>query len=362
MGLFGLGKTPGLGIDINTDAVKALELLPQGDSYQITRVAELPLPKNLITDDEITDIEQLSKTLQQLRKKTGSSQRDVVAAVSGSQAISKQIAVGNELDDDAIAEKIESEAEALIPFPIAEVRYDFESLGEHPTLTNQQRILVTATRTVSVDSRVEALEQAGFKVKIMDVDSQAILRSCNYLLPHMAPEMLENSLPVLVLDISVTAIHTIVIAQGEVTFSRFQSGGLQPLLKALDEEENGDGEGSEAHREILARLRAGEIDDNTSLVIHDALTNLWSQVNRGIQIYQSSAPKKGFAGVVLVNTGGMLPVLKDFIDQQIDQPVLSLNPFDHFELADSYSHLRAHGPRFVEVLGLALRSFTPWHT
>lgn len=358
MGLFGLGKTPGLGIDINTDAVKALELLPQGDSYQITRVAELPLPKNLITDDEITDIEQLSKTLQQLRKKIGGSQREVVAAVSGSQAISKQIAVGNEMDDEAIAEKIESEAEALIPFPIAEVRYDFESLGEHPTLANQQRILVTATRTVSVDSRVEALEQAGFKVKIMDVDSQAILRSCNYLLPHMAPDMVESTQPVLVLDISITAIQTIVIAQGEVTFTRFQAGGLQPLLKALDEEGNGNGE----YQEILARLRAGEIEDDASLVIQDALTNLWSQVNRGIQIYQSNAPKKGFAGVVLVNTGGMLPMLADFIDQQIDEPVLSLNPFDHFELADSYAHLRAHGPRFVEVLGLALRSFTPWHT
>ncbi len=356
MGLFGLGKTPGLGVDINTDAVKALELLPQGDSYQITRVAELPLPKNLITDDEITDIEQLSKTLQQLRKKTGSSVREVVTAVSGSQAISKQIAVGNELDDDAIAEKIESEAEALIPFPIAEVRYDFESLGEHPTLSGQQRILVTATRTVSVDSRVEALEQAGFKVKIMDVDSQAILRSCNYLLPHLAPEIVENQLPLLVLDISVTAVQTIVMAQGEVIFTRFQTGGLQPLLKALDDNGNGD------YREVLAQLRAGEVGEDSGLVVQDSLTNLWSQVNRGIQIYQSNAPKKGFGGVVLVNTGAMLPMLIDYIDQQIDEPVLSLNPFDHFELADNYSHLRAHGPRFVEVLGLALRSFTPWHT
>lgn len=68
MGLFGLGKKPGLGIDIGTDAIKAVEIVSQGDTYEIVRVAETQLAKNLITDDEITDIEKLSKALKQNKK------------------------------------------------------------------------------------------------------------------------------------------------------------------------------------------------------------------------------------------------------------------------------------------------------
>ena len=235
MGLFGFGKKPGLGIDISSDAVRAIELLPQGAGYTVSRVASVSLPKKLIVDDEITEIDALSKALTQLRKQSGTAVKNVVAAVSGSQAISKQVLMASDLDDEAIAEKIETEAEALIPFPIAEVRYDFESLGEHASMVGQQRVLVTATRTVSVDTRVQALEDAGFKTQVMDVDNQAILRACDHLLPHLAPEIIASPKPVLVLDIGFTAVQIIVIQQGEVIFTRYQSGGLNNLLGAIDD-------------------------------------------------------------------------------------------------------------------------------
>ncbi len=354
MALFGLGKKPGLGIDIATDAVKAVELLANGDSYDVVSIAETSLPKNLITDDEITDIEKLSKMITQVRKKIGST-RVTVAAVSGNQAISKQVPMNLDLDDEAIAEKIESEAEALIPFPINEVRYDFESLGEHPKLPGQQRVLVTATRTVSVDTRVQALEGAGFKVSIMDVDNQAIARACNHLLPHTYPEVLTSKLPYIVLDISQFAMQAIVIADGEVIFNRIQAGGLVPLLSALDEN------GELDHTEILAKLRAGDVDEFPSLVIQDFLSDLWSQVSRSVQMYQSNATEKGFSAMLLTNSGAMLPMLAEAIADYVDYPVHVLNPFDHFILPNKLSHLQSHGPQFVEATGLALRSFATWH-
>ncbi len=356
MGLFGLGKKPGLGIDIGTDAIKAVEIVPQGDTYEITRVAESQLPKNLITDDEITDIDKVARALKQTKKALGTRALDVVSSVSGSQAISKQIAVSLELDDEAIAEKIETEAEALIPYPLAEVRYDFESLGEHPTMPGQQRVLVTATRTMSVDTRVQALEEADFKVRIMDVDNQAILRACDHVMPHLHPDLYDNKLPLLVLDISSAAVQMVVIGGGEVIYTRYQSGGLGALLSALDKD------GEVGHGELFAKLRADETDEFPPLVLQDFLGNMWSQISRGMQIYRSNATKKDFAGIVLVNSGAMLPMIVNMLSDQAEYPVISLNPFEHFPLPSKYEHLEAHGPRFVEALGLALRSFTEWHT
>ena len=356
MGLFGLGKAPGLGVDLSVDTIKALELTAHGESYTISQLAELQLPENLITEDDITDVERLGKQLEKLRKKLGSKTKQVVAAVSGNQAISKQIAVSADLDDEAIAEKIEAEAEALIPFPINEVRYDFESLGPHPSLAGQQRVLVTATRTVTVDTRVEALEQGGFEVKIMDVDTQAILRACNHLLPHLAPDLVDNEQPLLIIDLSVTGLHMMIVEQGEISYTRYQSEGLERLFNGLDEDK------SISHSELFAKFRANELDGFPELFIADYLSGLWTQISRGVQLYKNNLLEAGFAAMVVVNSGAMVPAVLETLKSNVQYPVLPLNPFDHFELPESSAHLHPHGPRFVEALGLALRSFTPWHT
>lgn len=355
MGLFGFGKKPGLGIDISSDAVRAIELLPQGTSYTVSRVASVSLSKKLIVDDEITEIEALSKALTQLRKQSGTAVKQVVAAVSGSQAISKQVLMASDLDDEAIAEKIETEAEALIPFPIAEVRYDFESLGEHPTMVGQQRVLVTATRTISVDTRVQALEDAGFKTQVMDVDNQAILRACDHLLPHLAPDIISSAKPILVLDIGYSAVQIIIIQQGEVIFTRYQSGGLNNLLGAIDDN------GAMDQGQLMAKLRANEVDEIPELVLQDFLASMSAQVTRGIQVFQSNSPEKDFAGIIVINAGATLPLMLDSIRKQVEVPVLALNPFEHFALPDKLAHFHHQGPIFVETLGLALRSFVPWH-
>ncbi len=355
MGLFGFGKKPGLGIDIASDAVRAIELLPTADSYTVTRVASVMLPKKLIVDDEITDLAALSKAITQLRKQSGTTVKQVVAAVSGNQAISKQVLMSADLDDEAIAEKIETEAEALIPFPIAEVRYDFESLGEHTTMAGQQRVLVTATRTISVDTRVQALEDAGFKTQVMDVDNQAILRACDHLLPHLAPDIIASALPILVLDIGYSSVQIIVIQQGEVLFTRFQSGGLNNLLGAIDDN------GALDHGQLMAKLRANETENIPDLVLQDFLASMAAQVTRGIQIFQSNSSEKEFAGILVINAGATLPLMLDSIRKQVDIPVLSLNPFEHFALPDKLAHFQHQGPVFVEAIGLALRSFVPWH-
>ncbi len=355
MGLFGFGKKPGLGIDISSDAIRAIELLPTADSYTVARVASVTLPKKLIVDDEITDLEGLTKALIQLRKQSGTAVKQVVAAVSGSQAISKQVLMASDLDDEAISEKIETEAEALIPFPIAEVRYDFESLGEHATMAGQQRVLVTATRTISVDTRVQALEDAGFKTQVMDVDNQAILRACDHLLPQLAPEIAASPHPILVLDIGYAAVQIIVIQQGEVIFTRYQSGGLNNLLGAIDND------GAIEHAQLMAKLRANETDDMSALVLQDFLASMAAQVTRGIQTFQGNSAEKEFAGVVVINAGATLPLMLDSIRKQVEVPVLALNPFEQFALPDKLVHFQHQGPLFVEAFGLALRSFVPWH-
>lgn len=355
MGLFGLGKKPGLGIDIASTAVKAVELVANGDSYDITHVAETPLGKGIMAGNEVKDIDKLGKAIALLRKRMGSA-REAVIAVSGNDAITKQVNMSVDLDDEGIAEQIETDAESLVTINVNEMLYDFESLGEHPTIPGQQLVTITATRTTTVDSRVQAVEAAGYKVPIVDVDTQVLARACAHLLPHMHPDIVENPLPYLVLDISSFATQVTAIKNGEVAFNRFQSGGLNQLFKALDEN------GSIDHGEIMAKLRSGEVDEFPALIIEDFLEDLATQISRSVQMYQSNATDKGFSAIFMINSGAMIPLITAAACEQTEFPVHVLNPFEHFVLPSKCSHLQSHGPRFVEAIGLALRSFVPWHT
>ncbi|RUO64008.1 type IV pilus assembly protein PilM [Pseudidiomarina planktonica] len=350
---------PALGVDIGTDAVRAIQLLPVENSYSIGCAAELSVPSNVMAEDEVTDIGQLGTILKQLRQYCGAQVRDVVSAVAGTQVISKIMMISPGLDEQAIADQIEVEAESLIPFPLNEVSYDFESLGENPTNPNQERILVTAARSESINARVEAFRNAGFDTRIMDVESQALLRCCQYVLPHQHPHLLAQEKPLLLLDIAESHLLLLVVKGDEILFSRHHGMGTDALIKPLSS-------GADATPETLVfeQLQHGELEGFSELIIADFCANLWQQLSRSLQLYSSSTSgsQTDFSGLAISGSGAQLPLIHEYLQQQSKYPVAVVDPFALFELAPALNHMKSHGPRFVQATGLALRSFSAWHT
>ena len=73
------------------------------------------------------------------------------------------------------------DAEQYIPFPLDEVSLDFEVLPDRLANPNRVNVLLVATRTENVDTRVEVLELAGLVAKVADVESYAMERALAYL-------------------------------------------------------------------------------------------------------------------------------------------------------------------------------------
>jgi len=347
---------PALGVDISTDAIRAIQLVPQADSYSIGCAAEIEVPANIMAEDEITDIGQLGKVMQQLRRHCNAQIKDAVTAVAGTQVISKIIVVERELDDTAITDQIELEAESLIPFPLNEVSYDFESLGPNPNNENQERILVTAARTESINARVEALKQAGFTTRIMDVESQALLRCCQHVLPHQHPHLVAHDQPLLLLDIAESNMLLLVIRGEEILFSRHHSTGINNLMKTLVDKDT-------PAAIVFEQLQANETEHFSALMLQDFLGNMWQQLSRSLQLYSSSGGTPAdFSGLALTGRGAELPCIQQYLQTQVEYPVATVDPFALFHLAEPLQHLAKHGPRFAQATGLALRSQSLWHT
>ena len=79
--------------------------------------------------------------------------------------IHKIIEMDADMSDEEREVQIRMDAEQYIPFPLDEVSLDFEVLPDRLANPNRVNVLLVATRTENVDTRVEVLELAGLVAK-----------------------------------------------------------------------------------------------------------------------------------------------------------------------------------------------------
>jgi Tfp pilus assembly PilM family ATPase/Tfp pilus assembly protein PilN len=91
--------------------------------------------------------------------------RQILASIIELPAIKKEL----------INQALKYEVEEHIPYPIEEVYYDYQVLGEHDKKTN---ILLVAVRKEIVNSYLQLLSQANLSPLVVDVDSFGVVNLC----------------------------------------------------------------------------------------------------------------------------------------------------------------------------------------
>jgi type IV pilus assembly protein PilM len=160
-----------LGIDISSSAVKLLELSRKRGQVWVESYAVEPLPLDIVTESKIKDVEILGEAIKRAVKRAGARAKKAVAAVAGSEVITKVISVPAALSEREMESYIELEAEQYIPYPLEEVNLDFQVLDSTEENAEMREVLMAACRSETVDARVAALELAGLKPIVMDVES-----------------------------------------------------------------------------------------------------------------------------------------------------------------------------------------------
>lgn len=162
-----------MGIDISSAAVKLVELSKAGGRYRVEGYAVVPLPPDAVVDRAIANVEVVGAAVESAIKQSGTKLKHAAVAVAGSSVITKVIAMPASLHDDELEQQIQLEADQYIPYSLEEVSLDFQVLG--PSEKNPQLVdvLLAASRKENVEDRVAAIELAGLKAAIVDVESYA---------------------------------------------------------------------------------------------------------------------------------------------------------------------------------------------
>src|SRR4029077_12379387 len=141
-------KAPPLfGLDISSSSVKMLEIVDAGKgAYRVERYIIEALPKDAVVDGNINILEAVADAVGRGYKRLGTRTKHVAMAVPTGAVITKKIVVAAGLREDELEIQVESEANQYIPFALEEVNLDFQSLGPTPNTTDEQELLITATR------------------------------------------------------------------------------------------------------------------------------------------------------------------------------------------------------------------------
>ncbi|HEY0663040.1 MAG TPA: type IV pilus assembly protein PilM, partial [Thiobacillaceae bacterium] len=197
---------PVIGLDISTTAVKLVELSDAGKGrLRIERYVIERLPKDAVTDGNIANLDQVADTVRTAWKNLRTRIKDVVLALPSSAVISKKILAPASLRGVDLENQVETEANQVIPFALDEVNLDFQVLGPSPSGPDDVQILLAAARKEMVEERVAAVEAAGLKALIMDVDSYATQTAYEQIAP-----VLRNGgagLTVAIVDIGAQNMH-----------------------------------------------------------------------------------------------------------------------------------------------------------
>jgi type IV pilus assembly protein PilM len=348
-----------LGIDISPSAVKLIELSRSGIRYTVEAMAVEPLPEGAVHDRNPADTEKVGTAIKRAVKTSSTRLRKAAVAVPTSSVITRTISMPAEFSEAEIEANIQLDASQYIPFPLEEIHLDFQVIPESQT-PGTQNVMLVASRQENVDLRQEALEEAGLKAAIVDVEAYSLENAFRFLeqaLPKQISNSEANKLTALV-DIG-ASISTLYILRGDrVVFTREQNFGTDQLTTTIMTTYDLPRERAE-----LAK-RSNELPDGYQVdILNPFLKSTALQIEQALQFFfssdQYSSGQLNIENLILVGGGAMTPGLDEIVKEHLSVPTAIGNPFNQMGNAARINRasLMRDAPLFAIACGLALRSY-----
>ena len=338
-----------LGLDISSSAVKLLEISRSGSRYKVESYLVRPLPPNTVVEKNINDVEALADTIRKVVSQSRAKAKDAAVAVYGSSVITKVINMPAELSDQALETQIALEADQYIPYPLDEVALDFEVVGPSENNPEQVDVLLAACRLENVDARVQALEMAGLKPRVVDVEVFAVERSFE-LLANQLEELGDQV--VAIADVGATMLTLSVLVNGKTVYTREQLFGGKQVTEEIQRRY-----GLSLEEAGQAKKQGGLPEDYVSEVLEPFKDALVQQISRSLQFFFSSSQYNYIDQLIMAGGVAAMDGLRDEIEEKLGMPTMVANPFADMEVSSKVNAvaLSNDAPAMLIAAGLALR-------
>lgn len=342
-------KDQTFGLDIESTAVKAVQLRRTDDGYELISAARVPCPRPTGQAEEIT-LDEAAQTIGECLRASRIRSRLAVSGVSGEYAQIHPIQFPH-LSEEEYQQAVQLEAEQVSPIDSSDcvVVHDRWAGASDQVEDEGAGIMVTASRQAS--QRIcSAIESAGLRCTMLDVDALAIL-NC-----YTETHRVSDESRVALLYLAEHHVHMIVLDGAALPFFRDFPYGSQEILKEMAQEAE---DSPEALREFL--FRDGTVAEqgvNLTFSLARASHQLVSDVMETLRFYYIQHKGSDIEHLYVCGEFAMVNNFVPMLDAHLPVEVSLWNPLESFKSKmprETHAQAMHHGPCYVVAAGLAMR-------
>src|ERR1700690_729978 len=321
--------------------------------YRVESSAAEAPPANAMNEKTIVDPEAIGEAIRRAVKRSGAKATEVAIAISGDAAITKVIQMPRGLRDSELEAQVEMQADQYIPFPMDEVSYDFEGLGQSEKDAESVDVLLVASRTDNVAQRRSAVLAAGLSTRIVDVEAFALENACRLMTHQMPDGGIDRSIAVV--DFGASSTTFSVLRNLKVVYTRDFAFGGQQLTEeimrtyGLSMEEAG-----------RAKKEGGLPSNYQPEVLDPFIDDMTQQVSRSLQFYLASGSGRAQPDQILICGGcANIPGGAEGISSRVGVPADRGDPLGNMKVSSKAKAqaVARDATALLTACGLALRSF-----
>jgi len=347
-----LGSDRILSLDIGNSKLVLAEFKSTGSqSLELVNYAVVPLgfDPETTTDTAAYIVAGIRDALRESGIRPG----PVAVSVSGQMVFPRYVKLPP-VAPDKISQIVKYEAQQNVPFPIDEVVWDYQLVGQE---TGELSVLLVAVKGDLVKNITDCVEAAGLDPMLVDVSPLALYNSVRYNY---------SDLPgcTMILDMGARSTN-VVFVEGTKIFSRSIPVAGMAITKDVMKEFELSFEEAEQLKIAHAFVGFGGVyeghevgvADRTSKIVRNIMTRLHAEVIRTINFYRSQQGGSQPGMVLLTGGCSVISHADVFLKEKLKTDVDYMNPFRNVAVSSSIPSDKVAADMHLlgEVVGLALR-------
>ncbi|MDX9702644.1 MAG: type IV pilus assembly protein PilM [Candidatus Auribacterota bacterium] len=350
-------KNTFIGLDIGFNSIKLVELCREKAGLTLSKVIIEPCD---ITDSKNHGEEQLFDTVERLFAEHKIKAPSVVVSVSGQSVFTRFVKLPT-LDRSKIDQIVQYEAQQQVPFPIDEVVWDYQLIGDWSDDgdMDETSVVLVACKKDFINRLVESLAKQKIYIDYIDTSPFALCNCIRFNEPSLEGCTLvldigAKSTDMVVLENDYTWVRSIPIAgfsitsaiakEFKITFSEAEKLKLESAV-ILCGKGPMIGESSE-------RLRV-------SRAISNVMSRLIAEISRSIGFYRTYSGGGGVRNILITGGCSNIENIEEFFTEKFNIPVRKVETIRNIDIAPEYEDIvSAHKSEIGNAIGLAMRKAT----
>lgn len=332
------------GIDLGDQGLKAVKLTRQGGIVRIEQIQKIPYETIEPDPDSVERSRHIRTALTEFMETAKPKKHEKIGvAIPGRSAFNRTIPLPP-VEEKRIPDIVKYEAQQLIPFPIDEVIWDYQRLGENDM--EELEVTLFAVKTQIIFSYLASLQAAKVPVDVIQVAPLALYNFVQY---DRHPEG-----STIVVDIG-AGNADLVLVDGDRFWNRPLPYSGDDITQALEEKFQ---IGFEEAEDLKVNSATSKQADKLFNVMRPVLGDMVSEIHRSIGYYKSQTRNVKFEQMVLMGNSFKLKGMTEFFAQHLDYGVEVLDRLESIEVGGELdpTTLQVELSSYAVALGLGLQA------